>query len=79
MYFFFELIVTEASGSIPAGFIYQSWFSKLNLIAVKLVQEETLVDLLWFYHDAPAITLYCFLVSILQKNYGVPKKNSLNN
>jgi hypothetical protein len=51
----------------------------LNLIAVKLVQEETLVDLLWFYHDAPAVTLYCFLVSILQKNYGVPKKNSLNN
>jgi hypothetical protein len=43
--FLFKFIVTMASGSIPADFIYQ-----LNVMAMQLVQEEDLVDLLLWYH-----------------------------
>ena len=31
---------------------------ELDLIAVKLVQEEAIVDLLWLYHAAHGLTLY---------------------
>jgi hypothetical protein len=33
---------------------------KVNLIAVKLVHEEVLLDLLWLYHAAPSIALYFY-------------------
>ena len=41
-----------ASGSIPADFIYQ-----LNVMAMQLVQEEDLVDLLLWYHVTSDVAL----------------------
>jgi len=49
--------VTMASGSIPADFIYY-----LSVIAVQLVQEESLVDLLLWYHVTSGVTLFDFLL-----------------
>jgi len=46
-----------ASGSIPADFIYQ-----LNVIAMQLVQEEDLVDLLLLYHVTSGVPLVDLLV-----------------
>ena len=45
---FYELIVTIASVSIPVDFLYLFMIFELSLqlIAVKLVQEETLVVML---------------------------------
>lgn len=54
-HFFFELIVTTASCSIPADFLLLVIVLKFNLIAVKLVEEEALFDLLWSYHAMPGI------------------------
>jgi cytochrome b561 len=34
---------------------------KLNIIAVKLMPEEDIMDLLQFYHAVPVIALYFFL------------------
>lgn len=52
-----------ASGKMPADFLDQLWlgFFKLNLIAVKLVQEEAIFDLLLSYHAVPSVVLYYFL------------------
>ena len=44
-FFFFELVASMVSGSIPTDFLSVMAF-KLNLIAVRLVQEEVLVELL---------------------------------
>ena len=46
-----------ASGSIPADFKYQ-----LNVIAMQLVQEEDLVDLLLWYHVTSDVTLVNLLL-----------------
>lgn len=62
---FFELIVTRAPGSFTADFPY----FETNLIAVKLVQEEALVNLLWSYHVVPGVAFYIFwILYILPKN-----------
>ena len=53
----FKFIVTMASGSIPADFIYQ-----LNVIAIQLVQEEDLVDLLLWYHVTSDVALVNLLL-----------------
>jgi len=45
-------IVTMDSGRIPADFIYQ-----LRIIAMQLVQEEGLVNLLLCYHVTSTVTL----------------------
>ena len=45
-------IVTMDSGRIPADFIYQ-----LTIIAIQLVQEESLVNLLLGYHVTSTVTL----------------------
>ena len=46
-----------ASGSIPADFKYQ-----LNVIAMQLVQEEDLVDLLLWYYVTSNVTLVNLLL-----------------
>jgi hypothetical protein len=43
---------------IPADFFSQLWFLELNLIGVKLAQEEALVDILLSDHAVPGIALY---------------------
>ena len=49
-FFLFKFIVTMASGSIPADFIYS-----LSVIPMQFVQEG-IVDLLVGYHDASGVT-----------------------
>ena len=49
--------MTIASGSIPADFIYQ-----LSVIAMQLVQEEDLVDLLLWYHFTSDVALVNLLL-----------------
>lgn len=58
MFFFFELIVYWTSSVIQANFFDQMCF-QVNLIAVKLMQEVDLVDLLQSYYAAPVIVFYC--------------------
>ena len=50
--FVMTFIVTMDSGRIPADFIYQ-----LRIIAMQLVQEEGLVNLLLCYHVTSTVTL----------------------
>ena len=45
-----------------SGFPISLMVFKLNLIAVKLVQEQTLFNLLLFYHAAPIIALYVYII-----------------
>ena len=45
-----------------SGFPLSLMVFKLNLIAVKLVQEQTLFNLLLFYHAAPIIALYVYII-----------------
>jgi hypothetical protein len=42
---------------------------KFNLIAVKLVQEEALVNLLWLYHAVFTVALYYPLANEVAKGY----------
>ena len=58
MQFYFEFIVRRASGNIPADFELP-----VNLMAVKLVQEEALVDLLLLHHAVLSIALYYYINS----------------
>ena len=46
-----------APGSIPADFIYQ-----LNVIAMQLVQEEDLIDLVLWYHVTSDVALVNLLL-----------------
>ena len=38
---------------------------KLSLMAVKLLEEKVIDDLLWSYHAVPLITLYCTYIKTL--------------
>jgi hypothetical protein len=60
-------------------FFYQlCFFSRFILIAVKLVQEEAIVDLLWSYHAAPGVALYDILLLFeIGRQVFVPHNSSL--
>lgn len=61
-------------------FFYQLCFfvPRFNLIAVKLVQEEAIVDLLWSYHGAPGVALYDILLLFeIGRQVFVPHNSSL--
>jgi hypothetical protein len=63
VFFIFEVIVAGTS-SIRVDFLYQLWFNfELHLIAIKLVKEESLVDMLHSYHAVPFVALYFYLKS----------------
>jgi hypothetical protein len=49
---------------LHVDFLYQLWFNfELHLIAIKLVKEESLVDMLHSYHAVPFVALYFYLKS----------------
>jgi hypothetical protein len=52
------LIGTRASGGFSSKFPLTDMILELNLIVVKLVHEEDLVDLLRSYHAAPGFVNY---------------------
>jgi hypothetical protein len=62
-------IVTMDSGRIPADFIYQ-----LTIIAIQLVQEETLKD--WVVITTSGTSSWTFLKHVL---YSGREKNNIKN